>query len=419
MSVAGKRVAIVGAGMGGLVAAAALAQLCTERGVSPLPSIVLLERDESPEAKWTDQLNYSLTIRADGGAVAALARLGMEADARKTHSPSTAFFLADHDGHTCHDLVTIKLSERRGIRARRMDLWKALLKHIPLAVDIHWGAHAVRVHLNNDEEVVHVELMGGQKMVVDLVIVADGVRSTIRESLLPEEKLRHAGAALIAGEYASEELPRVVLHRHGMVHGLGTACWVAHEAENICMWGIGFLTDKPLEHSSRPSDKEALHAQALELAATYPPEIRKMVSQSAVNSLRVVNLYDKMPHRSVAGKVVFIGDANHPVTPFSGNGAGMAIVDGMRLAEALTDFHHSAVASALEAFDTEMIKRSSSVVTWGRRTIAISMTNSPLKRALRNTLFRILHALLHHPLAVTLAMLAVTVLSVLFFLYKM
>lgn len=53
--------------------------------------------------------------------------------------------------------------------------------------------------------------------------------------------------------------------------------------------------------------------------------MRQLVAAADLSTVRVVNGYDKPPHHSL-DRVVFIGDSNHPVTPFSGNGANMALV---------------------------------------------------------------------------------------------
>ena len=61
----GKRVAIAGAGLGGLAFGLSLLRVCQENQVEPLPDIKIFERDASSEARGGQ--GYSLAIRDTGG----------------------------------------------------------------------------------------------------------------------------------------------------------------------------------------------------------------------------------------------------------------------------------------------------------------------------------------------------------------
>ena len=54
-------------------------------------------------------------------------------------------------------------------------------------------------------------------------------------------------------------------------------------------------------------------------------------------------------HRFVEGRVVFIGDAAHSMSPLLGQGARMALLDASMLAQALDS--HDKLSAALPAFD--------------------------------------------------------------------
>lgn len=70
--------------------------------------------------------------------------------------------------------------------------------------------------------------------------------------------------------------------------------------------------------------------QAISKLTSWPEGINCLVASSDLKTIRVVNGYDKLPHTSL-GKIAFIGDSNHPVTPFSANGANMALVSILSL----------------------------------------------------------------------------------------
>jgi 2-polyprenyl-6-methoxyphenol hydroxylase-like FAD-dependent oxidoreductase len=67
--------------------------------------------------------------------------------------------------------------------------------------------------------------------------------------------------------------------------------------------------------------------------------------------------------------VVFIGDSNHAVSPFAGNGANMAMADAWDLAEQLCK--HETLEDALKAYDSIAIPRSKAVIKFSHRTIVL------------------------------------------------
>ena len=60
------------------------------------------------------------------------------------------------------------------------------------------------------------------------------------------------------------------------------------------------------------------------------------------------------------GRVVLLGDACHPMTPYMASGAGMAVKDGLVLAEELAG--HDDVEQALGAFTARRFERARMVV---------------------------------------------------------
>ena len=73
----------------------------------------------------------------------------------------------------------------------------------------------------------------------------------------------------------------------------------------------------------------------------------------------------KLPNANIA----LIGDANHPMSPFSGNGANMALMDAVVLAKKLSS--HTSVRRAITEFDEDSMPRSQKAIDKSYWTIAI------------------------------------------------
>jgi 2-polyprenyl-6-methoxyphenol hydroxylase-like FAD-dependent oxidoreductase len=90
-------------------------------------------------------------------------------------------------------------------------------------------------------------------------------------------------------------------------------------------------------------------------------------------TLQVFNAMDKVPiqHSKALSKanVVFMGDANHAMSPFSGNGANMALADAVSLAKKLSGC--TSVRAAIDEFDEESRPRSQTAIHRGRFIIRI------------------------------------------------
>lgn len=90
-------------------------------------------------------------------------------------------------------------------------------------------------------------------------------------------------------------------------------------------------------------------------------------------------------------KIALIGDANHPMSPFSGNGANMALMDAVSLAKQLAG--HESVRAAIEEFDKESMPRSRKAIDKSKWVIPI-LHSEGLTYWLLRTLFAVLSSVL-------------------------
>ncbi|MGY0390393.1 FAD-dependent oxidoreductase [Nocardioides sp. WG-D5] len=177
----------------------------------------------------------------------------------------------------------------------------------------------------------------------DLVVAADGIRSVIRNELHQREDVRHAGYTAYRGVTA-EPVPGDASSTGGETWGTGVRFGYVPLVDGRTYW---FATaNRPAGETSddHHADVTALvghwHEPIPQLLAATPPSV---VIRGDICDLRLP--LKRFDH----GRVVLLGDAAHATTPNLGQGACAAIEDAAVLAAQLAG--HARVESALVAYD--------------------------------------------------------------------
>jgi len=347
------RIVIIGAGIGGLTAALALQR----RGFRP----AVYER--APVAR---EVGAGVIIAPN--ARRALRDLDIDEGLAAISSDVPTSYLCDYvSGRISETRWGESLIERYGmgnLQVHRADLHGLLLQAV-LANDadaVHTGHEFVR--LAQDAEGVTVEFANGANLRCDVAIGADGNASAVRSHIFPGEAPVFTGqvsfralipwhllAPTIAErKYAMYPAPqRMLLHyplRGGQIMNLiGTGRSASWEEEG---WSI-------------PAANE-------EFAAAYSdfaPEVVAMIRSIPPGALFKWGLRDREPLANwTQGRVTMLGDAAHPMTPFLGQGACIAIEDGLVLGRAFA--LAGSIEEALHRYEAARKTRGTNVQLWSR-----------------------------------------------------
>jgi len=316
---------IVGAGLGGLTAALALMR----------DGYYVRVYEQAPVL---GEVGAGITVSP--GAGQGLASLGLEAEllAASTPIPDIAF------AHYRTGALLAGRFERdapldRGFSTprhiHRADLHTILLEGAR-AMDPECVVPAKRlVAVTPDEAGVTATFADGESVRADILIGADGARSSVRRLLFEDSPPVFAGQiafrCLIPREIAAPYLsagnaavflgPGRVFNRYLIRQGaLANVIGLAQ----CDLWrNEGWNT--PATPEEFIGVFEGFHDDVLGLVARAPPE-----------SLIKWGLFVREPLQGwSSGRVILIGDAAHPILPFLGLGAALAIEDGLVLARAL------------------------------------------------------------------------------------
>jgi len=375
-------IAIIGGGIGGV----ALAIACMHRGIP----FTLYERDSSFEAR---SQGYGLTLQQATKAIEGLGIFSLEKgliSTRHVVHTTQGKIIGEWGIRKWLQFDEKKSNKRTNIHISRQSLRLALLEQLGGYNKVQWGHQLVyleeSVKADTDEAVdlgvkltfqVDGEIKNAK---ADLVVGADGIRSSVRKLLLGEDAspLRYLGCIVILGI-----CPLTALN--GLESSLLDSATVfqtanGHEriymmpyASDSIMWQLSFPMSEEVASSLSAQGPQALKDEACRRCQWHDPIPQILAATLAAQvsgypvydrALLEAELLTKLP------QVTLIGDAAHPMSPFKGQGANQALLDALSLARKISiecrprsQWREVGVRqSVLTDFEAEMLARSASKV---------------------------------------------------------
>jgi len=360
------RAIIAGGGVGGMAAAVALRQI----GIEPL----VLEQAEAlteigaginlwPNAmRALHQLGAADYIRATGVRGEKVVHLDLQSGAELESlpfGPSARSY--GEDLYNSH----------------RADLLDALVDRLDGA-DVRVASRVAGFRQHNGG--VEVTLEGGEKVTGDFLIGADGLKSAVRAQLFGAQEPQYTGVAAWRAL-----LPRDRADGVAVVQGI--ASWFGAN-RTVVVYPVrrgelvsfsGYVPDDEIHDESWTSagDLDDLRRSF----AVACPEITDLIAQ--VDRAIITPIYYRRPLENWAqGRVVLIGDAAHPIPPFAGQGAALAVEDAVALAEALRA--HDDVPVALQDFAGRRAPRAEQVLVRSQVNLLQYRQHDPVQTRARN-----------------------------------
>lgn len=337
-----KKVLIVGGGIGGLSAAIALRR----KGIE----VDLVEL----QPEWNV---YGVGIVQQGNVVRAMAELGIADQCLAQGYSFDSVKLCDSSGKQAIVIPGARLAGEEfpvNVALPRIDLHNILLGEATrVGVTIQLGLTVDRIDQSADQ--VTVQLSDGQQSSYDLLIGADGIYSKVR-SLVFGEDLRPSFSGQGGWRFNLPRFPEI-------------DCLTMYRGKNGGQAGFCPLKDNLmylLQTTEEPGNpwmpKDQLHVLFRERLAEFEGPVAKARDEYLTDPSQVIykpfeSIFMDQPWFD--GRVVLIGDSAHATTPHLGQGAGMAIEDGVVLAEELAERE---VDGALHAFMQRRFERCKFVV---------------------------------------------------------
>ena len=341
---------IVGAGIGGVTAAVALQQ----RGWR----VTVLERSQQ-----VGEVGAGLSIWPSAAAV--LGQLGVTGVGLGA-PPSGPWGLRAASGRWIAKASAVP--GQVPVMIHRAELHQRITDQFGPGVTVRTGFTVTGVEQDDSGATV---TGGGERLRVDLVVAADGIRSTVRSALHPQ----YPGPQY-AGYTSYRGLADVdTADGGGETWGRGRRFGFARLEDGRIYW---YATANQPAH--RPGDLASVRAAF----GTWHEPIPAILA--ATSQLMQTDIHDLalplVPF--VTGRVLLLGDAAHAMTPNLGRGACSAIEDAGALARHLDGT--SSIGSALTAYDLERRRATTRLLRTSRRVGRVGQVQSPVLSGARDGL---------------------------------
>ena len=331
------RILVVGAGIAGLATARALARSGFAADV--------IERQPG----W-DEAGTGIYLPAN--AVRALRALGLEHPVMERAAVISRQRVSDDRGRLLVEVDLAELWDGIGpcVALQRADLHAVLLegaREVPLRM----GAELRGLRVQRGA--LAVEFGDGTAGGYDLVIGADGIRSTVRRLAFGDDATARP-VGQVGWRFLTDCPPKITTWSVMLGHRTAFLMIPIGNGRVYCYCDV---LSSPGE--DRHEDPDRLFSGYAEPVPTLLDSVREpdLVHRSTIEEVALDSW--------VRGRVVLVGDAAHATSPNMAEGAAMALEDGLVLAQCLR--RHEAIPAALSEFEARRVPRTDWVRAQTRR----------------------------------------------------
>lgn len=354
---------VIGGGIGGLCAAGALRRV----GID----VRVYEAAASPTP-------VGAGIMIAPNAMSVFDHLGIADDVQSSGTALESLVVCDQRGRVLQSLDGRLVQRWFGhpvAAIHRAELHRILLEQLDDGA-VRFGRRCVSCHQTEKQAVVRFK--DGSEDTADFLIGADGLRSVVRQHLVPAARLRYTGQTCWRGVTTAATLPGLA---NAELWGRGRRVGYLPIGRSKVYWYAA------ANREAGGTDDDDPRPALLDLFSGFADPVAGLIGQTPPELIVRHDLYDLRPMTAWSvGRLTLLGDAAHAPTPDLGQGGAQAVEDAWVLAAELKGTADS--VPAFRRYEQRRLGRANRVVRESRRFGRVAGLEHPALCALRNLIVR-------------------------------
>ncbi len=341
-----QNIAIIGGGVAGLSTALILQKM-------NYTNVKVYESDASMESR---PQGYSLTIQET---IPYLNKLGIGQEILKLNLRNESQIWYKSDGEKLREKLN-NSDHRWSIPLPRQKLRTLLLEQL-MPDTVIWNKRVTNFGTTSTNQ-VNIIFSDNTSTTVDLMVIADGMRSNLRQQLIGNQ-LNYTGYRIINGINTNTEF---FDNKEFQIFDGKSKLFIKPFSNHESMWELTFPATNKSDYNN---NHEALNQSLLKID-NWHPTFYNFIKSTPPNKMRHGFLYDRDPDQTfnfTNQPYTIIGDAAHAMTPFVGQGANNALWDGLTLVYHLVKSDN--LTTSLRKYEEDMLDRSRYFVERSRQCV--------------------------------------------------
>jgi 2-polyprenyl-6-methoxyphenol hydroxylase-like FAD-dependent oxidoreductase len=266
---------------------------------------------------------------------------------------------------------------------------------------LEWLARDIRIHFNKELEfcetrgnVAVIKFTDGTVEECEVLIGADGMRSTVRTQIFGYSDPIFSGHSMwygisrlnIEDDLYNSIQNRMISH---VGRGFYTGMHCLGQEGHVMFWKAYHTEKEKMEtwgHAELDHAKRKLYYTSDDITEPFPSIVKE------AERLMHLGLYYRPPlkNRWHKGRIVLIGDAAHPIPPYLGRNADLAIEDAALLAKLLSDDSLN-IEQAFRLLYEKRVSKTDKVLTTSVRMGKYELAKSKIGCFFRNLMYKAAH----------------------------
>ncbi|MDR4893819.1 MULTISPECIES: FAD-dependent monooxygenase [unclassified Chryseobacterium] len=203
----------------------------------------------------------------------------------------------------------------------------------------------------DDQQSDNLKFSDGTNVGADIIVISDGSRSRIRKNLFKDEIMRMVRESEVVNIIQNKEIADSIENDFMKFHHEegGLTFGILKLSDDTILWYSQFDNQK---YTINECSAENLRKYMLEVFENWHPIVPEIIRKSDYKNVHLWNVYElEELNPFYKENTVFIGDAAHPLIPFTSQGVTSALKDSFLLTKYLVE--ENSIEYAFSKYESE------------------------------------------------------------------